>query len=729
MAKQRVVLKFFDGSETAGSLQSPFDPVVGELSVALAGEGNAIDFRLRDLCFVTFFGAVGRHAREWRTLEEVTTVTGESFKVHIPEAEIFANGFFGFPTEDGTDWEAIFFSLQGVRRRQLSERVGEILVRHGALPEEGLKAALAEQERLRTRRVGEIIAETSNLSRDAIEETLAGAAQRSDLPKTARVGDILVAAGLVTRQQVEAAVAAQKQGQRKKIGDLLIESGLITENQLVAALAAKFRLQVVDLATADPQEEALAALSSGMAHRLKALPLARRGNALTVAIAAPTDHTILDSLHFATSCSIELVVAYEADISAALDRYYPPGGSVGSILGQLHDEIITVEEEESGAEVKESDSQVINLVNRLLVEALRKGVSDLHFEPGPGSAPLLVRHRIDGNCQVAYKVAGHFKRAVIARLKIMSNLDIAERRRPQSGKILLRAGRKFMEFRLEVTPTVGGLEDAVLRVLGSARPLPLDQLEFSGENHSRFVALLEKPYGIILCVGPTGSGKTTTLHSALALINTPERKIWTVEDPVEITQHGLRQVSVNPKIGFSFPEALRSFLRADPDIIMVGEMRDVETAKIASAGVPHRAPGAQHPAYQQRPGDDHPPDRYGHGPLQLLRCPARDPGPAPGSAAVQRLPQSRASFPGRIPGAGSPVRRRPVRCRRLAALDRGDGPDAPGGMRAVPGVRLPGAAGPARIADRFRGDPRGDEAAACPPSPSGNWPSARGCGP
>ena len=581
MTQQRVTLKFFDGSETDGKLLQPFDPVLGELRVDLVGDGKPAEFRLRDLCFVTFYGPIGRYSRDWRTLEEVITVTGDTFKVHIPDADIFANGFFGFPTKSDSEWRAIFFSLEGVRRRQLSERVGEILVRHGAILEEGLKAALAEQERLRSRRVGEIIAESHNLSQEAIEETLAGANQRRDLPKNARVGDILVAAGLVSRQQVEEAVNAQQQGQRKKIGDVLIEYGLITENQLIAALAAKFRLRVVDLATVEPQDDALAALSGGMAHRLKVLPLARDGHTLTVATSAPTDHTILDSLRFATGYSVELVVAYEADIAAALDRYYPPGGSVGTILGQIAEEVTTVEEESFGAEVKESDSQVINLVNRLLVEAFRKGVSDLHFEPGSGSAPLRVRHRIDGYCQVAYKISGDFKRAVISRLKIMANLDIAEHRKPQSGKIMLRAGRKIMEFRLEVTPTVGGLEDAVLRVLGSAKPLPIDQLNFSPQNRSRFERLLSKPYGIILCVGPTGSGKTTTLHSALAMINTPERKIWTVEDPVEITQHGLRQVPVNHKIGFSFPDALRSFLRADPDVIMVGEMRDAETAKIA----------------------------------------------------------------------------------------------------------------------------------------------------
>lgn len=581
MSRHQIVLKFPDGEELAGRLQAPFDPARTKLLIELEEGQRQVAFRLADLCYIRFLDGYEGRSREPGTLEEVTTSCGGCFRVHVPESEIFAGGFFGFPADNGGDWQAIFFCLQGVKRRQLSERLGEILVRHGAVPEKAVQAALNEQERLRGRRVGEILSERHQLPRETIEKTLAGAAGMTNLPENARVGDILVAAGLVTRPQVELAVAEQQQGKHKKIGDLLIERGLITENQLMAALAAKFRLRLVDLPAMEPQEEALLALSSGMAHRLGVLPLARDGNTLTVATSSPTDHTLVESLRFATGCSIDLVVAYEADIAAALDRCYPSGDAVGSILGQLSGENASPEEDEYAAEITESDSQVINLVNRLLVEAHRKGVSDLHFEPGQGTGPLRVRQRIDGLCHVAYVIAGGFKRAVLARLKILANLDIAEHRRPQSGKILLRAGRTVMEFRVEITPTAGNLEDAVLRVLGAVRPLPLAQLGFTPANLERVQQLLAKPYGIILCVGPTGSGKTTTLHSALAAINQPERKIWTVEDPVEITQHGLRQIPVNPRIGFSFPEALRSLLRADPDVIMIGEMRDAETAGIA----------------------------------------------------------------------------------------------------------------------------------------------------
>jgi type II secretory ATPase GspE/PulE/Tfp pilus assembly ATPase PilB-like protein len=198
-----------------------------------------------------------------------------------------------------------------------------------------------------------------------------------------------------------------------------------------------------------------------------------------------------------------------------------------------------------------------------------------------GKEPFTIRYRVDGECYIAHKIPSIHKAAIISRLKILSELDIAERRRPQSGKIMLRYEGRKIEYRIEVTPTVGNQEDAVLRILAASKPLPLDAMGFSGTNLARFKEIITKPYGIILCVGPTGSGKTTTLHSALGHINKPVRKIWTAEDPVEITQPGLRQVQIHPKIGFNFADALRSFLRADPDVIMIGEMRDEETAKIA----------------------------------------------------------------------------------------------------------------------------------------------------
>jgi len=214
----------------------------------------------------------------------------------------------------------------------------------------------------------------------------------------------------------------------------------------------------------------------------------------------------------------------------------------------------------------------------MIVDAFRARASDIHVEPYGAERDTMIRIRVDGSCLEYQKIPGAYRRAIVARLKIMAQLDIAERRKPQDGKIRFKLPDREIELRVATVPTAGGNEDVVMRLLASNEPIPLDRLGLTERNLRGLRAIAGKPYGLILCVGPTGSGKTTTLHSVLGHINKPERKIWTAEDPVEITQHGLRQVQVNPKIGFTFANAMRAFLRADPDVIMVGEMRDEETA-------------------------------------------------------------------------------------------------------------------------------------------------------
>ncbi|MDH5511176.1 MAG: ATPase, T2SS/T4P/T4SS family [Nitrospinota bacterium] len=235
---------------------------------------------------------------------------------------------------------------------------------------------------------------------------------------------------------------------------------------------------------------------------------------------------------------------------------------------------------DEGITVEEGDSGVVKLVNYLLIEAYNRGVSDVHIETYPGKSNTIIRYRQDGACYVFKEIPANWKKALLARVKIMSNLNIAERRLPQDGKIQLKHGDKVIEYRVATLPTYGGNEDAVLRILAASEPLPLDRLNLSDRNLKFFLDAVAHPYGIFLCVGPTGSGKTTTLHSALGHINTPERKIWTAEDPVEITQRGLRQVQMHRQIDLTFEVALKAFLRADPDVIMIGEMRDFETANM-----------------------------------------------------------------------------------------------------------------------------------------------------
>ena len=267
------------------------------------------------------------------------------------------------------------------------------------------------------------------------------------------------------------------------------------------------------------------------------------------------------------------------------DDFHPSSSeNVSTLLESLISEneatLVETEDQEEESAISERDSSIVRLVNKIIIDAYDKGVSDIHIEPGIEKEEMLVRYRREGECEIAQKIPNVYKQAFISRIKIMSKLDIAERRMPQDGKIKMKYGKKQIELRVATCPTVGGNEDVVLRILAASKPLPLESMNFSSRNEQLIKASVVKPYGLILVVGPTGSGKTTTLHSALGYINTPKKKIWTAEDPVEITQRGLRQVQMHNKIGLDFARAMRSFLRGDPDVIMVGEMRDAETCSI-----------------------------------------------------------------------------------------------------------------------------------------------------
>ncbi|HXE98591.1 MAG TPA: ATPase, T2SS/T4P/T4SS family [Dongiaceae bacterium] len=579
----QLIIQLKTGDKIEGRLARAFRN--NDLDVFIDGEGRKLLFSLDEICYIRFLKPLAAITDdESVTVEEVQTITGETFNVSVMTRWRFMKGFIGLLQGGAKPYSTIFFTHTGVRYRQDDRYTGQILLDNGSISNEKIEEALRTQEELRTRRMGEVLAETTDIPHIEIEQTLQAASGKPEIPPEVRVGDILVEAGLVTRDQVEVAFKNQQSGKKLKVGELLIRKGLITEEQLLSALATKFRLRFVDLANLIISEAALGAISEGLANRMQVFPISFDGRTLVVASSAPTDLTVGDGLRFATNCTIEMVVATSRQIAAAISKYYfNREEKIDTLLEAMKGEVetVSVEEEPEESPFVDPDSEIISIVNRLLTDAHKRGASDIHFEPGSGKNPLIVRYRIDGECITAHKIAASYKSAIIARVKILATLDIAERRRPQSGKILLRYQQQMLEYRVETTPLTGGREAAVLRLLTASDPLSLGDLGLMPHNLERFMALLDKPYGIILCVGPTGSGKTTTLHSALRHINTPERKIWTAEDPVEITQAGLCQVQINDRIGFTFADALRSFLRADPDVIMIGEVRDPETAKIA----------------------------------------------------------------------------------------------------------------------------------------------------
>jgi len=311
------------------------------------------------------------------------------------------------------------------------------------------------------------------------------------------------------------------------------------------------------------------------------VPLGVELGKILIATDAPDDFQRIDEIKpLFPGKPLKVCVALPEDVLNFISLFNEKSGMAGidEILKQLQHEAAVDEPE---FELDEKDGAVVQLVNKIILDAHAQNASDIHIEPYQGKKNMQVRLRVDGICSIYQTIPYSYKKAVVSRIKIMSDLDIAERRKPQDGKIQFKKfSGKEIELRVATIPTQGGLEDVVMRILPAGEPLSLDKLGFSKKNYAAFVEGVEKPHGLIFVCGPTGSGKTTTLHSALGYINQSEKKIWTAEDPVEITQPGLRQVQVNPKIGLTFAAAMRSFLRADPDVIMVGEMRDKETTSI-----------------------------------------------------------------------------------------------------------------------------------------------------
>jgi len=417
--------------------------------------------------------------------------------------------------------------------------------------------------------------------------------QRASRP-TKRRGrfDLLVAEGKIEQAALDE-LTVQADAEQRPAEFLLIEKHKIAKKDVGRALAEHYSCPFFDYDTTKPviPPEALGGINPNYLKSAFWVPLSVDAENVEVLIDDPHAATKLQDIRRVfPGRSIRCVVGLRSDIYRVIQQIGPggssAGGAIGDILGSL-----TSENAKSGPApadmldqevVDESSNAIIRLSNQIIVDAYRARASDIHIEPRPGRREALVRIRVDGVCREFLKVPAEYRQALTARFKVMARLDIAERRLPQDGKIRIRVEDREIELRVATVPTAGiDNEDVVLRILTAQEPLPLDRLQMTDRNLRELRAILGKPYGIFLVVGPTGSGKTTTLHAGLASINQPMRKIWTVEDPVEISQDGLRQVQVNAKAGLTFPTALRSFLRADPDVIMVGEMRDRETATIA----------------------------------------------------------------------------------------------------------------------------------------------------
>ena len=408
-------------------------------------------------------------------------------------------------------------------------------------------------------------------------------------PVNRRLGDLLVADGLLGQEQLQKALVEQK-GSTEKLGSILIRLGFINEEQLIGFLSRQYGVPSITLSQLEIDLEVLKLVPAAIAKKYEVLPVRRMGNSLALAMADPTNVFALDDISFMTNLQVLPLVASQTAIKKAIDRHYESKTeAIASVMQDMSTDLSNVEvvegDEDSAKidsfELKESadEAPVVKLVNMVLVDAIQKGASDIHFESY--EKVFRIRFRIDGVLHEMLSPPKRLESALLSRLKIMSNLDISERRMPQDGRIKLRYSTREIDFRVSTLPTIFG-EKAVLRILDKdALKLDLTQLGFDEWSLEKFTGAIHQPYGMVLITGPTGSGKTTTLYSAIHTINSPEHNIMTAEDPVEYNLKGVNQVQINDGVGRTFAAALRSFLRQDPDVILVGETRDLETAQIS----------------------------------------------------------------------------------------------------------------------------------------------------
>lgn len=418
----------------------------------------------------------------------------------------------------------------------------------------------------------------------SLEQLFNALSAKRDMP-VGKLGDLLLEARLITPEQLDVALQFQRHNEKKHLGEILVDLGVLTRDQLYLALCQKLGIPFVDLAKFSIDTRLLKVLPDESVRKHSVVPLCYIEGRLVIAVPDPLDTAPLEHVRFYTQAQVTQVMATAEDIERAIVTYY--GGlterhEVQQIAQQLTNELRTGEVEARDEVIKETDNTLVRLVNKIIMDAHASGASDIHIEANRGRESVVIRFRSDGLLSEYLRLPYNFRSATVSRLKIMAGLDISERRRAQDGRINFREfGPLDLELRVVTVPTRDNLEDIVMRLLTATEPLPIGKLGLTEDAMQRLREMIRKPYGLILAAGPTGSGKTTTLHSLINVINEPGTKIWTAENPVEITQSGLRQVQVNAKIGWDFATVMRAFLRADPDVIMVGEMRDEETAGIA----------------------------------------------------------------------------------------------------------------------------------------------------
>jgi type II secretory ATPase GspE/PulE/Tfp pilus assembly ATPase PilB-like protein len=579
-----------DNGQTSGRLIR-FLPEQGTLGFAATGSTLIKTLEIDRIKKVQLLRPVQLLPRQLERMQEagVAPPTGnQSIRISFKDGEKLTGETSGFLTEmtglylflvtEEGKVQRTFIPAHAYADYAIGPSLGEMLSEQQQDTVDFVQVGLHLQQHLRSQRIGDYLTASEIISREFLEQVLK---DRGQSHPESQLGQVLLREEVISKEELDAAVSLQQRDRKLPLGEILVEMGVIDRATVNRLLVRKLGIPFVDPTRFDIDQRALALVERRLAEKHRVMPLFRTKDEIVVAMENPTDPVPVQELRFGSRLRVVPVMASQESIVAAIKTHYgryEAARNVQDLAASSPAEAKAEEHDEPAVGV--SDNALVRIVNQIIQDASERNASDIHIETYRGKEDTKVKLRIDGELEDYLDVPSRFRNAMISRIKIMSNLDISERRKPQDGKIVFnRFGTANVELRVAIMPTTDGLEDVVMRVLAAAKPIALDKMGLREPVLAEIRRIAGMPYGLLLICGPTGSGKTTTLHSVLGYINNGRKKIWTAEDPIEITQKGLRQVQVNAKIGLTFAAALRSFLRLDPDVIMVGEMRDTETAR------------------------------------------------------------------------------------------------------------------------------------------------------
>jgi type IV pilus assembly protein PilB len=580
---QEVIVLLRNGTRIKGTLQIPFNPQQEE--VVIVHQGQVEHFSLREVCCISFLLRPGlsRYRRlPSEEVERIVTVSGDEFIMRVLPSEVELEGFMATPEDDSSPVQRVYFVLDGVRSRELTDKLGAILGKEKLVDSDSLNKALDTQKELRSHRVGDILVNEGAVNKQMLEGILRETAPHGPKQRM-RIGEVLVAEGLISEEQLADALQKQQREKGKRIGDILVESGVLSEESMLIAMAIKLRMRFIDLSHITPSTEAINMVPSSMARKSMALPIYADDKKLIVAISDPGNLGVIEDISFHTGYRVVPVFATKKQVGDLMDELYGAEGT-DELDALLDVELTGVSDDENNemdlTQASEAEqAPIVRLVNRTILDGVNAKASDIHIFPVLDGAR--VDFRVNGILQQYMVLSERALRPLISRIKIVAGMDISEHRLPQDGRIQMHASNREVEFRVSIMPGLLG-ESAVLRILDKGnKPMRLEDLGLSEKDLEDVKRIINSAHGFFMVTGPTGSGKSTTLLAAMASLTTLPKRLISVEDPVEGKIPGINQVQINSLIGFTFARALRNLLRHDPDILMVGEIRDQETAEIA----------------------------------------------------------------------------------------------------------------------------------------------------